>query len=180
MATTFTKIATVTVGSGGAATIEFTSIPSTYTDLCILMSARTLGAQGNGRALCYQLNSSTSNYTEVNLYGDGSTTGSFSATTLATQGSTYGRMGNTVLCNPTQTANTFSNISIYIPNYTSSNYKSLSFDGVSETNATAVDTGLSALLWSNTSAITSIKFAAYSSYDFVQYTTAVLYGIKNS
>jgi hypothetical protein len=33
MATTYEIIASVTVGSGGAANIEFTSIPATYTDL---------------------------------------------------------------------------------------------------------------------------------------------------
>ena len=40
MATTFTKIASVTVGSGGASSIDFTSIPSTYTDLCVKLSTR--------------------------------------------------------------------------------------------------------------------------------------------
>jgi hypothetical protein len=35
MATTYEAIATVEVGSGGAANIEFTSIPATYTDLVI-------------------------------------------------------------------------------------------------------------------------------------------------
>jgi hypothetical protein len=41
MATTYEIIASVTVGSGGAANIEFTSIPATYTDLVVLFSART-------------------------------------------------------------------------------------------------------------------------------------------
>ena len=40
MATTFTKIASVSVGSGGAATMSFTSIPSTYTDIVVKLSAR--------------------------------------------------------------------------------------------------------------------------------------------
>jgi hypothetical protein len=35
MATTYEIIASVTVGSGGAANIEFTSIPATYTDLVL-------------------------------------------------------------------------------------------------------------------------------------------------
>jgi hypothetical protein len=42
MATTYEAIATVEVGSGGAADIEFTSIPQTYTDLlCSLRVSRT-------------------------------------------------------------------------------------------------------------------------------------------
>ena len=35
MANTYVAIATVTVGSGGAASIDFTSIPATYTDLVV-------------------------------------------------------------------------------------------------------------------------------------------------
>ena len=40
MASTYIPIATVTVGSGGATNIEFTSIPNTYTNLIILTSLR--------------------------------------------------------------------------------------------------------------------------------------------
>jgi hypothetical protein len=40
MALTYTAIKTVTVGSGGAANIDFTSIPQTYTDLVLKVSAR--------------------------------------------------------------------------------------------------------------------------------------------
>jgi hypothetical protein len=40
MATTYEAIATVEVGSGGAATIAFTSIPGTYTDLKLVASTR--------------------------------------------------------------------------------------------------------------------------------------------
>jgi hypothetical protein len=40
MANTYTLIASsVTVGSGGAANIEFTSIPATYTDLVSALSS---------------------------------------------------------------------------------------------------------------------------------------------
>jgi hypothetical protein len=37
----YEAIATVEVGSGGAADIEFTSIPATYTDLVVKLSVRT-------------------------------------------------------------------------------------------------------------------------------------------
>jgi hypothetical protein len=40
MANTYEAIATVEVGSGGAANIEFTSIPATYTDLKVVCSLR--------------------------------------------------------------------------------------------------------------------------------------------
>ena len=41
MPVTYKPIATVTVGAGGAASIDFTSIPGTYTDLLVLISARS-------------------------------------------------------------------------------------------------------------------------------------------
>ena len=79
----------------------------------------------------------------------------------------------------TATANTFANVSIYIPNYTSANYKSVSIDAVTENNATTAYAFLSAGLWSNTAAITSATITN-SSGNYVQYSTAYLYGIKNS
>ena len=46
MANTYVKIATVTVGSGGAANMTFSSIVGTYTDLAIKISARSDKATG--------------------------------------------------------------------------------------------------------------------------------------
>jgi hypothetical protein len=40
MAITYTLISSVTVGAGGAASMSFTSIPSTYTDLVVFCSGR--------------------------------------------------------------------------------------------------------------------------------------------
>ena len=71
MPDTFVKIATVTVGAGGAASIEFTSIPSTYTDLQVLVSTRASNASiiNNQR---WTFNSSSTGYSYKELYGDGS------------------------------------------------------------------------------------------------------------
>jgi hypothetical protein len=79
----------------------------------------------------------------------------------------------------TSTANTFGNVAIYIPNYTSSNNKSISVDGVGENNATTAFADLYAGLWANSSAITSITLYNIIS-DFAEFSTATLYGIKNS
>ena len=79
----------------------------------------------------------------------------------------------------TYTANTFSNFSTYIPNYAGSNNKSYSVDGVTENNATASYQIMYAGLWSNTAAINQITLVP-DTLNFVQYTTATLYGIKNS
>jgi hypothetical protein len=75
------------------------------------------------------------------------------------------------------TANTFSSTEIYIPNYASANYKSYSVDQVDEGNQTTVYSHLIAGLWSNTAPINQITFTP-TSYNFVQYSTATLYGIR--
>ena len=171
MANTYEAIATVTVGSGGVADITFSSIPATYTDLCILTSFRFDQSGDNG--LYFQFNADTgNNYSRLYLYGDGSsaTSGSSSA-----QARGMGGIG----ARSTATASTFGNSLCYIPNYTAAVNKSVSVDGVNENNATAADAMFWASLWSDTSAITSIKLFP-SSGNIVQYSTATLYGIKNS
>jgi hypothetical protein len=166
MPTTFTKIAAVTVGSGGAATIDFTSIPSTYTDLCIKISGRSTSADDQ---ILISLNGSTSSFSNRVLYGNGSAAASTSVARFVA----YQTPGTGT------TANTFGNSEIYIPNYAGSNNKSNSGDTVWEQNATTAFAALNASLWSNTAAITQITFTP-SSGNFAQYSTATLYGIKNS
>jgi hypothetical protein len=75
------------------------------------------------------------------------------------------------------TASTFASADIYIPNYTSSDYKSISIDTVTEKNATDAYMRLTAGLWSNTAAITSIGLNCSASGNFVQYSTFYLYGV---
>lgn len=171
MAVTYVAIATTTVGSGGASSIEFTSIPGTYTDLKLVVSGRSNTSSAQG--LFFSLNSSTSNRSSRFLDGDGASASSGSATD--------GYTGGTIL-GTGATTNTFGNTEFYFPNYAGSNNKSFSLDNVTETNATTAYANLAAGLWSNTSAITSIKLTIGSTaaHSFVQYSTATLYGIKNS
>jgi len=166
MANTYTAIATVTVGSGGAASIDFSSIPATYTDLQLLVSIRE---ETSASAVVFmKFNNTTANRSERYLQGNGST--AVSGTTAVLQ---------FIACQPTDTANTFGNASIYIPNYAGSNYKSVSSDSVSENNATGAFSRLVAGLWSDTSAINQITITTDTG-DVAQYSTATLYGIKNS
>ena len=160
-------IQAITVGSGGAANIEFTSIPQTYTDLVIKVSARTnRAAPVDGVNIAF--NGSTSSFTGRYLESDGSSAYSGTSTRIAASA-----VGNTA------TATTFGNGEIYIPNYTSSNNKSFSGDTVTENNATPALADLIAVLWSNTSAITSIALTPLIGTTFDQYSTAYLYGITN-
>ncbi len=127
------------------ASIEFTSIPQTYTDLVVVCSLRSAGTS-NGAQVYLEINGSASSFTNRTLYGTGASALSFSAS-IGYAGF-YAGSGDT--------ANTFGNNSIYIPNYTGSTNKSMSIDTVYETNATTVYQGLQAQLWSNTAAITSL------------------------
>ena len=161
-----TKIATVTVGSGGAASIDFTSIAGTFTDLMVVASLRaSVDANSSGAILSVKPNGSTSSITARTLNGTGSSADSGTETIW------YGRT------NPSDyTSSTFSNVSIYIPNYAGSTNKSVSIDGVAENNATATKMVLSAGLWSNTTAISSLNLVPGGG-SWVQYSTATLYGI---
>ncbi len=168
MPVTYKKIASVTVGSGGAANIEFTSIPGTYTDLLIKVSSRSTVASENTN-IQIDFNGSTSNRTFRELYGTGSVAGSGNGSAM--------RGGYT--SGSTATASTFGNAEIYIPNYAGSTNKSASADGVAEGNIAGQFMAMVANLWSQTAAITSIKLYPASD-NFAQYSTATLYGISKS
>lgn len=166
MATTFVKIATVTVGAGGASSMVFSSIPSTYTDLLVDVSGRSSNASVS-QSTYIKFNSITTGYSSRNLYGSGAS--------AASNSSTDGYIGEFVT-GSTATASTFGSGLIYIPNYAGSNNKSYSVDWVTENNATTAYAGFTAGLMSNTAAITDITITA----NFVQYSTATLYGISKS
>jgi hypothetical protein len=169
MANTFELIASSTVGSGGAASIDFTSIPSTFTDLCIKVSARSAASSVNP-GLIIKFNGSSTGFTGRNVYGNGSAAASYSDTS--------GEIG--VLAGNNATASTFGNAEIYIPNYAGSTNKSFSVDSVNENNATSASQFLYANLWSNTSAITSITLLSGGAVNLLQHSTAYLYGVKNA
>ena len=170
---TYKLIETVTVGSGGAASIEFTSIPQTYTDLAVVMSARTDIAQIYGDVqISFNSDTTAANYSWRNLSGNGA---SVSSETSSSGIARYCLMmsGNST------TASTFGNGVLYIPNYAGSTYKSFSSDSCSENNATTSYVRFFANLWSSTSAITSISLSGVSA-NFMQYSSASLYGISKT
>jgi len=160
---TMTLIQTITVGAGGAASIEFTGIPQTGTDLLVLLSSRS----GNDNNLAMRFNSdSANNYSWRTLRGYSS---SVDSTNQAAIGYVLGYAGST------DTASTFSNASFYIPSYTSSSAKSVSVDHVGEANNAFPLRMISAARWSGTAAITSIAITDTGAVNFAQYSTASLY-----
>jgi hypothetical protein len=170
MANTFIKIASATVGSGGSSTVTFSSIPSTYTDLCVKVSARSTA--NGGQNVYVRINGTTSGYSDKFLYGTGSAAGS------ANSGNTTAGCG-CVIPGADFTSNTFGNGEFYFGNYRSSNNKAFYSDSVSENNATLSYLQMFSNLLSNTAAITSLDFFI-SSGNFEQHSTLTLYGIKNS
>jgi hypothetical protein len=172
MANTYTLIEAKTLGSS-TASITFSSIPATFTDLLISFSTRsTSSAESPFNNQKLRFNGDTgSNYSARLLFGNGSAAASGANSTDSILFN-YGNAGNT-------TANTFSNGQIYIPNYLSSNQKSVSIDCVVENNATGALVNFTAGLYTGTAAITSASLDDANG-SFVQYSTFYLYGIKNS
>lgn len=170
-----TFISKVEVGAGGASSIDFTSIPSTYTDLCVKLSLRdNNGFQGDDIGL--KFNSSTSGYSIKSIYGNGSSAASGSNS----YGTSVGFIGP-ASAGSSSGSNVFGNSEVWIPNYAGNANKSYSSDALTEYNGTLVYMGLVAGLWSNTAAITSISFVPLGGgTSFSQYSNAYLYGIKSS
>jgi hypothetical protein len=168
---TYTLIEKITVGAAGASSITFTSIPQTYTDLKVVISVRD--ATNNNGVVKITFNGSATGYTARELVGSGAAASS--DTNYTGSGTYYGTEGSSAPSNAT--ASTFSNCEFYIPNYTSSNNKSISADSLYENNGTTAYQSLSAGLWSNSAAITSITVTQFSGNNFAQYSTFYLYGI---
>lgn len=166
-----TLVSTVTVGAGGAASIEFTNIPQTGKDLLILVSGRNSGA--NGLYLTLNGDTTASRYTYRMVYGTGTVIGATSGTNTTGQGGYIGESNRN-----SYTANTFDNSSIYIANYASSITKSISVESVAENNANAADQEINALSYNQTTAITSALVRYLSPDTFVQHSTASLYIIS--
>lgn len=173
MAPTYSLIASNTLTTT-AASVTFSSIPASYTDLVLRYTFRT-GLAGSNQAqarLVFNGNTAT-NYSRTTLGGDGSTPNSNRATSQANFEAEEGSpsAGNT--------ANTFGTTEIYIPNYLVSANKAFGSFAVGENNSTTALMGVRAGLWRVTDAITSITLTANAN-SFVSGSSFFLYGIKNS
>lgn len=169
MANTYVLIASNTLSSS-AASVTFSSIPATYTDLVLRVSTRCDGAvTARTTTLAYN-GTTTGSYTD--LTGNGSTASSSGNSALS-----YLRIGLT--SGTSSTSNTFSSMEIYIPNYTGTVKKPASSFYANENNTTAADIGTIAALQNETQAVNSVTISLTSS-SFVTGSSFFLYGIKNS
>jgi len=166
----YDSIATTTVGSGGASSITFSSIPSTYTHLQIRAITKNTSSS-NFAAM--RFNSDTaSNYSAHYLDGDG-------ASATAGAASNYDRSYFGYTSTSSQT-NIFGVSVIDILDYANTNkFKTVrGLTGV-DVNGSGGYIELNSSSWRSTSAITNINIF-FSSNNFAEYSSFALYGIKGN
>lgn len=162
MAVTYTPIATQTLGSA-VASVTFSSISGTYTDLIVVFNGGETVANG----ITIKINSDTgSNYSQTRLVGNGTTAASNRRTSIT---SVYLDDGITF---DTNAGN--NNSIVHFMNYSNSTtYKTWLQRSNNAGSGTIAGVGL----WRNTSAITAIEFSISGS-TMVVGTSFTLYGIK--
>jgi hypothetical protein len=167
------SIATQTLGSGGASTVTFSSIPSTYSHLQIRAIARQ--ASGTGEAygkLNFNSDSTSGNYYALHqLYGDGS-----SANASVDSSSTYMQTG--YFPPSTALANVYGDMVLDILDYANTNkYKTVRNLSGFDVNGSGGFILFRSGLWQQTSAITRIDLTV-SNGIYAQYSSFALYGVK--
>ena len=150
-------ISTQTLGSA-VATVTFSSIPQTYTDLVLVAN----GAESANQYVAIRFNSDTgSNYSQTRLYGDGTTAYSDRQTSV-----TFGRLS---AGDPTNRFLTICSIQNYANATTFKTW-------LSRSNIDLV--GAIGGLYRSTSAITAIQVLTVTADTFATGSTFTLYGVK--
>lgn len=172
MPSTYTLISSNTLTTT-TATVTFSSIPATFTDLVLRLSTRTDLADTNVPIYTRFNGDTASNYsgTFVQSNGAGTASGRGSNQTFLPTGP-YSEGTN-------YTSNVYASDELYIPSYLASQNKPVGGFAVAENNATGGHDIAYAGLWRNTAAITTILLYPYSG-NFVSGSSFYLYGIKNS
>lgn len=169
----YKSIATVSVGSGGSSSVEFTSIPSTYTHLQVRGFHKNSAGAGSEYVAVAQFNGDTAaNYSYHYLRGNGSSASSGASLTDAYVLAGYQNSSATSQMG-------FGGFVLDILDYTNTNkYKTVRSIAGADVNGSGIIDFYSGT-WRSTSAITSIKFY-YTASNFVQYSRFALYGIRSA
>ena len=167
---TYTLISS-TVLSTLESSVTFSSIPATYTDLVLRITARAGNAAiATGVSVSFNGNSTTS-YSDVSVSGNGTTAASFLSSDI--DSSAIG-----VVSADSTTANTFGSLEIYIPSYTASQSKPFSGSSAAENNSTTAVRRNNAALFRSNTAISSITLSI--GFGFLAGSSFYLYGISNA
>ena len=172
MANTYTLINSTSL-STTAASVTFSSIPATYDDLVLQVSARNDQATVEANFNLRVNGLATSEYSNTYIRGNGSAASS-------SRSSGAGNLNYLRQNGSSSTSNTFASLEIYIPKYTSSAKKPVSTVSIVEDNASAAYIIANAGLIDLTSAVTSIVLSNAAAAVFQSGSTFWLYGIKNS
>lgn len=168
MANTFEHLQRVDVESGGAATIELADISQDYTDLFLVVSARSTSADG------------ASNYDQLIIKPNNSVADVARSMYLDT--TSYG-VSTSIYVGDASSNNTgascFSNTEIYIYNYTTSENKNIIFESAIGEDGTAGMIRMGGVRWDDSNAITSIVLDINNG-NFAEYSSVNLYGILHS
>jgi len=181
MANTYTLISS-NVLTSSAASVTFSSIPSTYTDLVLKCSVRsTRTGVSFAPFLLWTNNASSSDYSFTRLSGNGAsaTSARQSPASSYQQWEIASAATNTAVNAGSSTSNTFTSIEAYFPSYAGSTSKPGSLSIAAETNATTAYLHNIALLKTGTTAISSIGLETITD-EWAVGSSFFLYGVKNS
>jgi hypothetical protein len=168
----YESIATTTVGSGGQATVSFTSIPATYKHLQIRCISRgTIAATFTNVNLRFNSDSSSIYRTH---WLDGNGTSALGEDSGASPEIYFG-----VGVGANANANVFGASVCDILDYASTNKFKVTRSLAGEDNNGNGFLGLISGLWRSTAAVTQIDITPNSG-NFVQYSSFALYGIKGA
>jgi hypothetical protein len=168
----YDSIATTTVGAGGAATVTFSSIPSTYTHLQIRGILRHTPDSPSYGLASYFNGDTGSNYSFHTLQGDGASATGIAATSQIV-------IVNSQMPGSGATANAFGAVVIDVLDYANTNkFKTSRSLGGWDGNGSGY-INLYSGNWRNTAAVTSISLTPFND-SFAQYTQFALYGIKGN
>lgn len=163
----YESISTVTVGAGGASSISFSSIPSTYKHLQVRSIIRT--ASSTEDFLVYKPNNAALSARHF-VSGNGSTTGAGGSTSVFDMGS---------IPNSGSLSNTFGAYILDILDYADTNKnKTLRQLNGTDVNGSGGDIQLVSGLYASTSAISSLVINTYNGTSFAANSSFALYGIK--
>lgn len=160
--------------SSGVLTVTFSSIPQTYTDLELRVSARKVSPAGQSSDFLIRFNSDTTTlYSTTRITANGATAAS------DRQSNSSAQVLTDMVSGSASTANTFGTFAMYIPNYTSTGNKPASAFGANENNTTTAYILGHAGLYRGTSGISSISVTT-SSQNYEVGSSFYLYGISKT
>jgi hypothetical protein len=166
-------IYTQSVGAGGASSVNFNTIPQTFTDLKLEISSRTTQSGSGVSDISMRFNNDSNTlYSYTGMSGANGSTDSFRLSNVGIIQFAFFGTGNDA------TTSTFGSSHFYLPSYTGSQFKSALGEITNENNSsTAYWQRLISYLYRSTSPITSIQLTPNGGNTFLQHSTFTLYGI---